>query len=706
MDEQRTFVGRQAELNRFREVLEDPRGQAIVIVGQAGMGKTWLLDRMAYLATKHPILKCGWVRYEVTPTDSVDSTMELMMDNAFDAAKANEGSFDMTDRRKAQWAALFKTFIPKSSDILELLASLRRDPQKHTRGQFLDRLRLISKRMPDKGRALFVIDPEKYMCQGCADTWRLVTRELPEKVKFLFAQRPEDELINSNGFMALDNVTRLPDAPLGILAPEEVEELVRLRNQEIDQPAQTLRDAMARYQGHPYATQAAMEIVKRTKRIEDLPQDPTPEKIAAAQWKQVGRTGENAIRLFEAYAILEVAIPDDVVRIVSDLNAAAMKRLLSDAYLSGLLRPEGQGSRVYHALLADHICSQIDQKQQKTLHTRAILLYRTQLKEAREQYKAPDALAAIRLPEHVLAAEGPHAFVSTFFKESGKPLMDMGLLDAAMNLAQRCRTLAEKDTIEEAAVLADQGLILQARADLNGAMALFEEAEGICRQLGNFDGLQASLGNQALIVKVHGDLDEAMALLKEQERICRQLGNLDALQTGLGNQALILQDRADLDGAMALLKEQERICHQLGDLDGLSRTCGNQAFVLRARGDLDGAIALLKEQERICRQLGKLDGLSISLGNQGSILGARGDLDAAMTLLKEQERICLKLGNVESLATSLANQASVFHQMGRAREALPLAEEAHQLASGHGYVALAKQIEPFLNTVRRAVQGE
>ena len=86
MDEQRIFVGRQAELERFREILEDPRGQAVVVAGQAGMGKTWLIDRMAELATQHPTLKCAWVRYEVTPTDSPDSTMALMMDNAFEAA--------------------------------------------------------------------------------------------------------------------------------------------------------------------------------------------------------------------------------------------------------------------------------------------------------------------------------------------------------------------------------------------------------------------------------------------------------------------------------------------------------------------------------------------------------------------------------------------------------------------------------------------
>ncbi|MEN6428712.1 MAG: AAA family ATPase [Phycisphaerales bacterium] len=680
-DEQRTFVGRQAELNRFREVLEDPQGQAVVIVGQAGMGKTWLIDRMAHLATQHqhPDLKCGCVRYEVTPTDSPDSTMALMMDNAFEAAQTSEGSFDMSDRRKTQWAALFKTFVPKGSDILELLASLRRDPQKHTREQFLDRLRLIAKQMDSNGRAIFVIDPEKYMCQGCADTWRLVTRELPEKVKFLFAQRPEDELVNSNGFMALDNVIRLPDAPLGVLATEEVEDLVRLRANGIGQSGKNLLDAMARYEGHPYAVQAAMEIVKKTKRIEDLPQDPTPEKIAAAQWKQVCRTGENAIRLFEACAILEVAVPQDVVQTVSGLDTVAMKRLLSDPYLSGLLRDEGQGRRIYHAILADHVRSQIDQDQQKTFHTRAILLYRTRLKEAREQHKAPDALAAVRLPEHVLAIEGPETFIGTFIKESMVPLRTLGLLDAVMSLSGRCLKLVKKDTKEEATILGNQALILWTRGDIDEAMVLIKDQERICRQLGDLDGLQMSLLNQSVILKMQGDLDGAMALLKEQERVCRHSGNLAGLSANLGNQALILQDRGNLDGAMTLHKEEEGICRQLGDLDGLQTTLGNQGLILKTRGDFDGAMALYKEKERICRQLGNLDSLQRSLGNQAVILTYRGDLDGAMALHKEQERICRRLDNPEGLHTALGGQALILRARGDLDGAMNMFREVERI---------------------------
>lgn len=36
MNSEKIFVGRKAELEQFRKVLENPKGQAVLVVGQAG----------------------------------------------------------------------------------------------------------------------------------------------------------------------------------------------------------------------------------------------------------------------------------------------------------------------------------------------------------------------------------------------------------------------------------------------------------------------------------------------------------------------------------------------------------------------------------------------------------------------------------------------------------------------------------------------
>ena len=98
MDKGRIFVGRKDELRRFGEVLKEPEGQAVLVVGQAGMGKTWLVDEMAERAYGELDLECGFLRYEVTPNDTPNSIMALMMDNAFDVASAGGAIEDPTRR--------------------------------------------------------------------------------------------------------------------------------------------------------------------------------------------------------------------------------------------------------------------------------------------------------------------------------------------------------------------------------------------------------------------------------------------------------------------------------------------------------------------------------------------------------------------------------------------------------------------------------
>ncbi len=257
------FVGRKDELEQFGKVLEDPKGEAVLVFGQAGMGKTWLINKMAEVAENHPELKCGWVRYEVTPTDSVDSTMSLMMDNAFEAASTEPGSFDKVPERRKQWMALLKTDVPKGGEIAEFIDSLRRDQAKNTREQFLERLGMISKRMPKDGRAVFIIDPEKYMQKDSDQSWTIVVKQLPEKIKFVFAQRPEDVLVESDAFGVLENVKSVPEEKLIELEVEAVDELARLRAGRMGYTKKELRDELGRYEGYHYALGAALDLSER-----------------------------------------------------------------------------------------------------------------------------------------------------------------------------------------------------------------------------------------------------------------------------------------------------------------------------------------------------------------------------------------------------------------------------------------------------------
>ena len=512
------FVGRKAELEQFKKVLEDPKGQAVLVVGHRGMGKTWLINKMAELAQNQPNFKCGCVRYEVTPTDSVDSTMALMMDNAFEASQIEDGSFSGTAHRLEQWRSLLNVI-----NLGDLVRSLRRDPAKNTRDQFLERLRLISKRMPENGRAIFIIDPEKYMQKDSDQSWAIVVKGLPDKIKLVFAQRTEDVLVESAVFASLDNILYIPEKRLDVLEEQAVDELLDKRVTEMDYTVTEVRKILSKYKGHPYALQGALDLLKAGTKLEELPKDPTG--IAAAQWKQLCKRGKDAICLFKAYAILEVGVPDEVVTAVSKLDTDTLQSVLADNFLGGLLREEGYGKRIYHAILADYILEQISEAEKKQYHSRAVDVYRKKLMEARKQQICPDALAAIRLAEHVLAAEGDHAFVVAFTNECYGPLIMIGLLDSAIGLSERALVYIKKDSIE-GAIFGNLGLIYQKRGDLDKAEEMFHKVLDIDNKLGRLDSIANAYGNLGVIYKTRGDLDKAEQMHTKSLEIEEKLGRL------------------------------------------------------------------------------------------------------------------------------------------------------------------------------------
>ncbi len=672
MNEKRIFVGRQAELDQFRQVLEDPRGQAILVVGQAGMGKSWLLDEMAAIAREHADLRCGCVQYELTSEDSVDAVMERMIEDAFRAGDVVEGSFDPTAVRRKQWYALLETMVPKGEKIARLIQSFQRDAKRPTREEFLDRLRLISDRMKTNGRAIFLIDPWEYLASDCVEAWAIVVAHLPAKIKLVFAQRDEDALARHRKFTGLPNVVRIPPADLGKLDEEAVSQLVKERAHETEYGAEDLRTALRRYDAHPYALQGALDLLAERRKLEELPDDPTDRGIVEEQWERICQAGEQAIRLFKAYAILEVPTPDDVVEHVAEIESDTRLSLVAgNRFLAKLLSPHGQSKRLYHVLLAKYVVGRMDDDERNTYHARAVEIYRARLKQAKDQQTATDALAATRLAEHVLAAEGKKAFVDTFVGECGQALMNLGLLDAFISLSQRGLRAVESGSAEEATLLGNLGLIYETRGDLDEAEKMLKKALEIFEKLRHIEGMAIQYGNLGLIYRTRGDLDQAEKMHKKSLEIFEKLGHLERMASQYGNLGLIYQTRGDLDEAEKMFKKSLEIDDKLGRLEGMANAYGNLGLIYQTRGDLDEAEKMLKKSLEIDEKLGHLEGMASDYGNLGLIYQARGDLDQAEKMHNQALGINQKLGRLEGMAIDHSNLGSIQKQRGdvaRARE--------------------------------------
>ncbi len=621
------------------------------------MGKTSLVNEMAALARVLPPLKCGTVRYEVIQEDTVASTLALMIDHAFEAANLKEGSLVPTDRRLGQWKALLDVV-----KIGDLVMSLRRDPARNTRDQFLERIKLVSEKMPDNARVVFVVDPEKYMRPGSDEAWAIVVRGLPSKVKFVFAQRPDGMLMSSESFRSLRNVTRIDVAELD---EGSVDELVALYAPSIGITRERVRAAVGRYERHPYAVAAALHLLADGVDIDDLPKKSKPTAFAEAQWNRLCQDhGEDAVRLLQAYAILEIAVPDEIVLAVSGVDAARRHALMGNAFLKALLREEDGGGRLYHALFADHVLSRIDEQTKRQLDEGAVAEYRRRLEPFHQRREKPDALAARRLSIHIRHVEGDGAAVMAFANECTEPLSLLGLLDDSIALAQALLETVADGSVEQAMLLANRGIVLKTRGDLDGAEQMFRKALEIHEKLGRHEGMASnyiSLGNLLL---TRGDLDGADQMYHKTLEIDEKLGRLEGMASSYINLGIVLHTRGDLDGAEQMYRKALEINEKLGRLEGMANCYGSLGVVLQTRGDLDGAEQMNRKSLKINEKLGRLEGMADGYGNLGNVLLIRGDLDGAEQMHRKSLEIEKKLGRLVGMAADYDNLGHVLRARG------------------------------------------
>ena len=533
MAEGKIFVGRKAELEQFKEVLNNPKGQAVLVVGKKGMGKTWLVNEMAERMENKSALKCFSLRYEVTPTDPANTVMTDIMNDAADAIDSvRNKARKFVGQNKQKLAALFGVggLIPivgsRVKAIGDLAISLtERDKAGNVRKQFIDILQRLSNSMPDEGRVIFIIDPEKYMQEKSDYAWGLVVDKLPSKIKFVFPQRPEDVLVQGEGLARCNNIVCIPEGELEKFDEETIEELVSARSERMPELIEEMRTSAKRSDKTPYSVTGTLELIAGAgMKAEELAQYLSQEEVARAQWRGICNKRKEAKQLFEAYAILEVGVPDDVVGVVSELNAITRKRLQKDGYLKGLLREEGEGKRVYHAILADYIIEQIGEDEKKEYHSRAVEVYHEKLAKAEKQQIRPDSLSAMRLAEHVLAAEGKVEFVDSFVNECFEPLLNLGLLDAVISLSERALGMVEKDTKEEAMVLGNLGLIYRRKGDLDKAEDMHNKSLEIEKKLGRLKGMAAEYGNLGLIYEQRGDIGKAKEYWEKAVGLYKKIG--------------------------------------------------------------------------------------------------------------------------------------------------------------------------------------
>nr|VFJ86451.1 MAG: Tetratricopeptide repeat-containing protein [Candidatus Kentron sp. LFY] len=185
--------------------------------------------------------------------------------------------------------------------------------------------------------------------------------------------------------------------------------------------------------------------------------------------------------------------------------------------------------------------------------------------------------------------------------------------------------------------------------DYGQALSYFTDSLEITRDIGDREGIGATLNNIAAIHQTRGDLDEALDYLGQSLAIRRDIGDRKGEGRTLNNVSQIHGARGDLDEALAYLGQSLAIFRDIGDREGIGATLNNIAAIHQTRGELDEALVYLGQSLAIRRDIGDRAGVCATLFNIGAIHIERGERQAALEKFVTAYRIAREIGLVQVL---------------------------------------------------------
>lgn len=701
------YVGRKTELELWSEFVSSPHGLVGLIVGNEGMGKSAFVDQCVLHLWHEKDLRCGYVRYDIGAEETAESAMRFILEDAFQSARASAGALDSPGLRFWQWDAFFEgvgIYRRRMDDIHRLVNALRFDPQKNISEQLLGRFQTISSLMRPEGRAIFFIDISGKTNSNFVEPWKSVLRELPSKIKVVFTQNVQDAFLTDPEFRAFSHLKMIPDLnvqPEGLqpLTKDEFDLLVS-QYQFADNQGD-IQDIFKRYQGNPYMVRAALDLLQTNSNltVDLLPQKMKPHQIAQRQWEQVISYGPEAIRLFRAYAFLEVTVPDEIVLQVASLDFKSFKKTLDIPYIRSLIRSRSEGHQIVDRPLLK--CIAEDERTDppfypaENYHRLAIRAMSAVLQRSVK----PDAFSACRIPEHALALGGPYAFARSV-SEVVEPLLSICYFDTTLRLIDRALAGIDPCGKEAGQLQYNTGQIWLARGNTAKAEEMFNEAMQILKNTDDTEVIPDVYLALGQIAVKNQQWDKAELYLRESYKGCEIIdvpeGMVDAA-TLLGR---VLAKQGKIQEGEDVLKKALQTSQRIDLNRQMLRSQASIHCVLGSlfdeKGDLDSATNHFFRALDLTHNIYDRESEANIYANLRLLLEATGGLQKAEDYELKALAIYKELHNIEAMAICNTNLAYLAEKMGDQEKAKKRLNTARELYVQFGNYEKVKEIDTNL----------
>ena len=211
------------------------------------------------------------------------------------------------------------------------------------------------------------------------------------------------------------------------------------------------------------------------------------------------------------------------------------------------------------------------------------------------------------------------------------------------------------------------------------ALSWLEDAQKLYEKVGDEAGQAEVLHISGTVNAQRGEFDRAVELYNRSMAIRRHSGNKRKIGSLLSNLGIIAWYQNDLPKSRQLYEESLAIRREIGDRWSIANSLNNLALLLGDVGEYTNARALLEESLSINRELGDRWAISNSLSSLADVALDQGDYPAATAFLTEGTAISRELGDRVAMAFILEQFAELAIGEGRHRLAFNYAGAAAAL---------------------------
>lgn len=222
----------------------------------------------------------------------------------------------------------------------------------------------------------------------------------------------------------------------------------------------------------------------------------------------------------------------------------------------------------------------------------------------------------------------------------------------------------------ESVILSNIGNIYHAQGDYETALSYFKQSLSIDKQIDDKVGEGTVLNNISQVFHSQANYEEALSYLKQSLTITQKIGNKKiegVILNNIGDNYLL---KSEYGTALVYFKQSLVIRQQIEDKAGESATLSNIGNIFYAQGEYETALSYFKQSLIIMKQIGDKAGEGAMLNNISQIFKMQGDLEMAFVYLKQSLSIRQQIGDKAGEGTTFNNIATLCHAQGDYKMAL------------------------------------